>query len=64
MTWLVEHAANAAWLIPSWLFLAGVVWTIRKARARGKRLYATEPYKRAGQIRLVTGIDHTKDAML
>jgi len=55
--------ANLAWLIPSWLFLAGVVWTIRKARARGKRLYATEPYKRAGQIRLVTGVDHTKDAL-
>jgi hypothetical protein len=52
---------NAAWLIPSWLFLAVVVWTIRKARARGKRLYATEPYERAGQIHQVTGADQRWD---
>jgi len=51
------------WELGALAFLAGVVWTIRKARARGKRLYATEPYKRAGQIRLVAGVDHTKDAL-
>jgi len=54
--------ANAAWLIPSWLFLAGVVWTVRKARARGKRLFVDEPYKRAGQIRQITDADHRWDA--
>jgi hypothetical protein len=62
MTWLADHAANAAWLIPSWLFLAGVVWTIRKARARGKRLFVDEPLERLQGLHPDTRMDHRWDA--
>jgi hypothetical protein len=54
--------ANAAWLIPSWLFLALVVWTIRKARARGQRLFVDGPNQRLQGLRPDTRIDHRWDA--
>jgi len=57
------YAVNAAWLIPSWLFLAGVVWTIRKARARGKRLFVDEPLERLDGLHPDTRMDHRMDAL-
>jgi len=54
--------ANLAWLIPSWLFLAVVAWTVRKARARGKRLFVDEPLKRLNGLHPDTRIDHRWDA--
>jgi len=58
---MIGRLIQLVWELGALAFLAGVVWTIRKARARGKRLYATEPYKRAGQIRQVTDVDHRWD---
>ena len=43
---MTGQIASVAWITLSWLFLASVVWTVRKARARGKRLFVDEPNER------------------
>ena len=42
-------------------FLVLVVLTVRKARARGKRLFADEPTARVKALHQVTSHDHEMD---
>lgn len=54
------------WTAASWWFLASVIsapffLAIRKARARSKRLYVTEPTNRVRALHAVA--DHTQDAL-
>lgn len=46
MTGVVGRLAQLAWEVGAVAFLASVVWTIRKARARGKRLFRDLPNER------------------
>ena len=39
-----------AWELGALGFLAAVVWTVRKARARGKRLFVDEPNARLNAL--------------
>lgn len=50
------------WEIAAVGFLVLVILTIRKARARGKRLFADEPTARIKGLRADTRIDHRWDA--
>ncbi len=61
---MIGQIAAVAWIALSWLFLAAVVWTVRKARARGKRLFRDLPNQRLGPPpdRPVQ-IDHRWDAL-
>ncbi len=63
------HAIGIAWTVVAWFFLLSVaaapfVVLVRKARARGKRLFVDVPNKRLGPPpdRPVQ-IDHRWDAM-
>ena len=47
---MTGQIAAVAWIALSWLFLAAVVWTIRRARARGKRKFRDEPLKRLNAL--------------
>ena len=54
------------WTIAAWWFLASVVSApffllIRKARARGQRLFVEEPTARVHQLRHHAGADHYQD---
>ena len=50
------------WEIAAVGFLALVILTIRKARARGKRLFADEPTARVRALKSNTTNDHIWDA--
>ena len=50
------------WEIASVGFLVLVILTIRKARARGKRLFADEPTARVRALKSNTTNDHIYDA--
>ncbi len=43
---MIGQLLGTAWIALSWLFLAAVVWTVRKSRARGRRKFRDEPLKR------------------
>ena len=43
---MTARLAQLAWQLGAVGFLASVVWTIRKARARGKRKFVDEPMAR------------------
>ena len=62
MRWL-----GIAWTVAAWYFLASVAaapffLTVRKARARGKRLFATEPAARVDALKHDTTHSHIWDA--
>ena len=50
------------WEIAAVSFLVLVILTIRKARARGKRLFADEPTARVRALKSNTTNDHIWDA--
>ena len=50
------------WEIAAVSFLALVILTVRKARARGKRLFADEPTARIKGLSADTRMDHRFDA--
>ena len=50
------------WEIAAVSFLVLVILTIRKARARGKRLFADEPTARIKGLSADTRMDHRFDA--
>ena len=62
-------AFGLIWDISAWFFIASVVAApvvvvVRKARARGKRLFVDEPLKRLGPPPVnAPQIDHRWDAM-
>ena len=51
------------WEIAAVGFLVLVILTIRKARARGKRLFADEPTARIKGLKADTRMDHSQDAL-
>jgi hypothetical protein len=63
----IGNAIGLAWTIAAWWFIASVFaapvfLAIRKARARGKRLFADEPTARVRALKSNTTNDHIWDA--
>lgn len=56
------HILAVLWQLAALAFLALVVFTVRKARARGKRLFVDEPTARIKCLSADTRIDHRWDA--
>lgn len=62
MRWLgYAWDASAWWLILS-VVSAGAIQTVRKARARGKRLFVDEPTARVKALKHDTSGEHIYDA--
>ena len=59
---MLGHVAAALYEIAAVAFLALVILTVRKARARGKRLFADEPTARIKGLSADTRMDHRFDA--
>ena len=47
---MIGRLIQLAWELGAVGFLASVVWTIRRARARGKRKFRDEPLKRLNAL--------------
>lgn len=62
MTPELSRLIQVVWELAALAFLAGVVFTVRKARARGKRLFVDEPTARVRALHHST-VDHTQDAL-
>lgn len=60
MRWIGYFWTAAAWWFIASVVSAPVFLVIRKARARSKRLFATEPTERVRALHAVA--DHTQDA--
>ena len=63
MRWL-----GYAWDLAAWFFLlsvasASLIGLVRKARARGRRLFATEPTARVRALKSNTSHAYEQDAM-
>lgn len=59
---MIGQLAQILWQLAALAFLALVVFTVRKARARGKRLFVDEPTARIKGLSADTRIDHRWDA--
>lgn len=62
MRWLGYAWDAAAWFFILSVVSAGVIRLIRKARARGKRLFADEPTARVRALHQVIGDQHYWDS--
>jgi hypothetical protein len=61
---MIGRLIQLVWEFSALAFLGGAVWTIRKARARGKRLFVDEPTRRLGPRPVnQPNVDHRWDAM-
>lgn len=56
----IARLAQVAWELAAVAFLVGVVLTVRKARARGQRLFVDEPAARVEALHQ-SPVDHTMD---
>lgn len=61
MTPELSRLIQVAWDLAAVAFLVGVVLTVRKAKARGKRLFVDGPTDRAKALRADTRMDHSWD---
>jgi hypothetical protein len=65
--WVAEHIVGIGWLMVAWAFIiatCGGGLLIRKARARGKRLFVDLPMKRLGPPPTThPNVDHRWDAL-
>lgn len=59
---MMGQIAAALWELAAVAFLVGIAFTVRKAKARGKRLFVDEPTARVRALHHSTD-DHTQDAM-
>ena len=59
---MIGQFIAALWEVAAVSFLVLVILTVRKARARGKRLFADEPTARIKAKTADTRIDHRWDA--
>lgn len=59
---MIGQLIAVLWELIAAAFLALVVFTVRKARARGKRLFVDEPTARIKALSADTRIDHRWDA--
>jgi hypothetical protein len=57
----VARLIQVLWELAAVAFLVGVIVTVRKARARGKRLFADEPTARVKSLHRVTTHEHERD---
>lgn len=57
----MARLAQVVWELAAVAFLVGVVLTVRKARARGKRLFVDGPTKRVKALHQVTSHEHEQD---
>ena len=60
---MIGQLLKVVWEIAAVGFLVLVILTIRKARARGKRLFADEPTARVRALRQDTSHQYEQDAM-
>lgn len=58
---MIGQLIAALWEIGAATFMVLVILTVRKARARGKRLFADEPTARIKGLSADTRIDHKWD---
>ena len=56
----LARAVQVLWELASIAFLVGVVLTVRKARARGQRLFVTGPTERSKALHQ-SPVDHSWD---
>lgn len=59
---MIGQLIAVLWELIAAAFLVLVVFTVRKARARGKRLFVDEPTARIKGLSADTRIDHRWDA--
>ena len=59
---MIGQFIAALWEVAAVSFLVLVILTVRKARARGKRLFADEPTARIKGLSADTRVDHRWDA--
>jgi hypothetical protein len=57
------HWAAVAWELGAATFIVLVILTVRKARARGKRLFADEPAARVDALKHDTTHQYEQDAL-
>lgn len=62
MTELAGHLTAVAYEVVAVGFIVLVILTVRKARARGKRLFVDEPTARIKGLSADTRMDHRQDA--
>jgi hypothetical protein len=60
---MIGQFAKVLWEVCAVGFLVLVILTVRKSRARGKRLFADEPTARIKGLSADTRMDHTQDAL-
>jgi hypothetical protein len=60
---MIARLIQVAWEIGAVALIVGTILTVRKARARGKRLFADEPAARVDALKHDTTNDHIWDAM-
>jgi ABC-type hemin transport system ATPase subunit len=58
---MTGHLAAVVFEVIAVGFLVAVILTVRKARARGKRLFVDEPTARVKALHQVTSHDHELD---
>lgn len=60
---MIGQLAQILWQLAALAFLALVVFTVRKARARGKRKFVDEPTARVRALRRDMSGNHYEDAL-
>lgn len=58
---MIGQLLKVAWELGAATFIVLVILTVRKARARGKRLFADEPAARVDALRATTTHEHEMD---
>jgi hypothetical protein len=58
---VIGHWIAVAWELGAATFIVLVIVTVRKARARGKRLFADEPAARVDALKATTTHEHEMD---
>lgn len=58
---MIGQIIGALWMLAAVAFLVIVVLSVRKARARGQRLFVDGPTKRSEALRQVTSHEHEQD---
>lgn len=61
---MLGQVIGALWVTGSGVFLVGVVLTVRKAKARGKRLFVDQPNAVLAQLKHDRSHSHEQDAVL
>jgi hypothetical protein len=59
---MIARLIQVVWEIGAVALIVGTILTVRKARARGKRLFADEPTARIKALGPDTRMDHRQDA--